>query len=119
MIKAKLLLIADWLFSFRVVFLLLAAISAAGIVYGFVFLTPVQQNKIVMPSFLALLWSIMFYTLLLFTQKKPQDPSEKLSLIKHFKLKVHRLFYFLFTLVFIGLTLAVFIVTLRLLSVLH
>jgi len=117
MIKAKLLLFADWLFSFRVIFLFLAAFFAACIVYGFIYLAPTQQNQFVLPSFLALLWSLMFYILLVFTQKKPQDSNKKPTLLNKFKLKVHRLFYSLFTVVFIGLTLAVFIVTFRLLSV--
>jgi len=117
MIKAKLLLFANWLFSFRVVFLVLAAAASTGIVYAFIFLTPVQQDKFVMPSFLAFLWSIMLYTLLVFTQQKPQNSNENITLLNKFKLKVHRLFYSLFTVVFIGLTLAVFIVTFRLLSV--
>jgi len=117
MIKAKLLLIADWLFSFRVVFLVLAAFFAASIGYGFIFLTPVEQNQFIMPSFLALLWSIMFYILLVFTHKKPKIYSEKLGFINQFKLKVHRLFYALFSLVFFVLTFAVFVVSFRLLNV--
>ena len=114
MIKEKLLLVADRLYSFRAVFLLSAACFTGGIIYCFIFIPAIEQNQFVMPSFLALLWSLMLYTLLVFTQNKPQYANEKLSLINNIKFKIKRFIYSLFTVVFLVLTLAVVIVTFRL-----
>ena len=110
------------LFPFRKLFLLLTLLFAMAIVYGLVFLSANEQNVFVLPSFLAMLWSLLCFLFLGFAQKfaaqyEPNSIASK-SLWQRFKLKIQRGLYYLLGLVFLGLTLTIILLTSRVLKTL-
>ena len=113
----KWLNLANKLIPYRKLLLLLVALFASLVIYSFVCLEPSQQNKFALPNFLALLWSLLLYLLLTLIQNSSQISSEKMSMIARVKRKMYRGLYLAFSVVFIGLTGAIFWVTFRLLSV--
>ncbi len=112
------------LFPFRKVILVLTALFALVIVYSFAYLPPKEQNSISLPSFLAMLWLVLCYLLVHFSQKFAEQSAHHLTshsanrkgLFTRIKLKVQRVLYYLSAVIFLLLTLAIVLLTIRLLN---
>ena len=117
----KLRIISKVLFPYRNVALILIFLFGLSIVYSFFFQSPAKQDIIALPLFLAMLWLSMCYLLLGFLQKSAEHAAlafgNKLNIIKRLKKMVRRGFYYFFAVLFLGLTLALSMLTLRILTI--
>jgi len=112
--------IAKKLFPYRKVVLILVLLLALNIVYGFIFLSIEQQDTSAAPSLLAMLWLLLCYLLLVFTQKKSvyfgQALDKSPRLFERIKMKLLSFFYLLLGLCFLLLTLTLSFLSFRLLN---
>ena len=94
------------------------AVSAL-FVFGYVVVFVQGQVKdfYLIPSVLALLWSIMLSILLFMFPFVPKKPDRGLFFFQRFKIRAVRGFYHLASIVFVSLSLIVVLLTLRLLNV--
>tara|TARA_B110000090_G_C13170339_1_gene365147 strand:- start:220 stop:588 length:369 start_codon:yes stop_codon:yes gene_type:complete len=117
----KLSIIAKVLFPYRKIGLILMVLFALGIVYSFLFHSPAEQNLITLPLFLAMLWLLMCYLLLVFIQSNADrvvlESSNKLSIINRISNFFKRGFYYCIGLLFLAIMLALSIITLRIFTV--
>ena len=117
----KLSIITKVLFPYRKVALVLIFLLALNVVYSFFFQSHLEQDSIALPCFLAMLWLGMCYLLLGFLHKSAEHAelasSNKLNIIKRLKKRVQRGFYYFFAVLFLGLTLALSILTFRIITI--
>ncbi len=108
-------------YPFRYILFVVTALLFGFIVYSFVFVSVEQESVRLMPAFLALLWTL----LLSLVSYYHQDPallrtkltSKKLSLFKRIKSRFKLFILNVIALIFILLSLAVVIVSYRMLAV--
>ena len=117
----KLSIITKVLFSYRNVALVLIFLLALNVVYSFFFQSHLEQDAIALPCFLAMLWLGMCYLLLGFLQQNAEyaafESGNKLSIFKRLKKMIQRGFYYFLAVLFLGLTLALSILTFRILTI--
>lgn len=117
----KLRIVTKVLFPYRNVALILMLFFALSLVYSFVFQSPTHQDSIALPLFLGILWLLNCYLLLVFLQRSSVqaalESTNKLNIVKRLYNFFQRGFYYFIGLLFFGLTLAISILTFRILTV--
>jgi len=98
---------------------LLALLIIANVAYQFLFSSmPVQpQDKEAMFSLLALVWLALINLMLHVFTQVPENKKKEQFIFARIKNKLHQLFYYLLSLVFIGLSIALIILSLKMLRV--
>lgn len=112
-----LVILARFLYPYRWLFQLLAGVLVLFIVYGLVLAPPGSQEAYLMPSLVALLWTVLVNLMLHTFRQPPQPDSANASWWQRIKSKVKRGFYRLFTLLFILLSLLCVFLSLKMFGV--
>ena len=116
----KFFVMAQKLFPYRKVLLILISLLTLNIIYSFIFLSPKQQDAFAVPCLLAMIWLLLCYLLLVFSQKKlahfEQTLNKNPHLFTRIKMKLLSLFYLLLGLCFLILTLIILLLSFRLLN---
>ena len=113
----KLSRISQRLHPFRSLSFLVATIFVALFIYAFIELPANEQDRVAMPCLLGVLWAIMFNLFTTIFSHVPQIDKLHAGFFKRWKIKLLRLFYTLFALFFIMLTIIVVILTFKMISV--
>ena len=116
----KLKMVIKVLLPYRKIALIVIFLLAVIIVCSFIFLSPAKQNAIVIPCLLAMLWCLLFYLIVVFLHAKATQfvlaSGHKSHVFKRLKMAVLRGFYYCLTWLLLLLTLAISILTFRILN---
>ena len=117
-IITKLNSIAIKLLPFSRIFIVLALAALAFLLFAFFYFPPEQNKQYTMPALIGFLWAIMASIFVHLLSSLPKITNEKLSFFQRIKSRiVHLLYYIVFTL-FILLTIASVLASIRFLAVL-
>jgi len=111
--------LADKLHPFRKLIYLLAALLVGVIVTQLLIKSSPEQSSssYAMLSFMGVIWLLLFNILILLFHNIPDHNEESKGVLSRVKIKIQRTFYHFFALLFIGLTLMIVFLSVRMLRI--
>jgi hypothetical protein len=92
-------------------------ISLISLVVIILFFESEQDALFVIPCIVGFLWGISAYTFIVTFRAVPQKPSTQLRFFGKLKYAITRIWYWLLSVVFLGATVALIVVTIRMVSI--
>ena len=92
-------------------------ISLISLVVVILFFEFEQDTLFVIPCIVGFLWGMSTYSFIVTFRSIPQEPSTPLRLYGKLKHTITRVWYWLLSVVFLGATAAIFVVTIRMISI--
>jgi len=108
----------QYLYPYRKYCLILAALCFSSLIYTFIAISSQQQNILLVPAILGLLWTLIFYLAICIFQPT-HIPKSKLSVLQRLKLKFSHFFKVLLSIIFMLLTFAVVTFSFRLFNAMN
>jgi len=107
-----------YLYPYRKYCLFIAALSVFTLIYTFIAVNPQQQDLLLIPAVLTLVWTLIFYLSICIFQPRPLFVN-KVSFLQRIKQKFYHFLRVLLVFILIALTLTVIVFSFRLFNALN